>query len=71
MLALGVGPLMRHLAGEITLGEAVEMGAAETRQYAKRQRTWLRGNMIAWMEVTTQEMEKSAANFVSFIQSAH
>jgi tRNA dimethylallyltransferase len=71
MLALGVGPLVRHVAGEITLGEAIEMGAAETRQYAKRQRTWLRGNMIAWIEVSAQEMETSAADFASFIQSAH
>jgi tRNA A37 N6-isopentenylltransferase MiaA len=47
------------------------MGTAETRQYAKRQRTWLRGNMIAWREVSAQEMEISAADFVSFIQSAH
>ena len=71
MLALGVAPLMRHLAGEITREEAIEMGAAETRQYAKRQRTWLRGNMIAWRELLAQEMETSAADFVSFIQSAH
>jgi tRNA dimethylallyltransferase len=70
MLALGVGPLMRHLAGELTLDEAIEMGAAETRRYAKRQRTWLRGNMIAWKDVSAQEMETSVADFVSFIQSA-
>jgi tRNA dimethylallyltransferase len=69
MLALGVGPLMRHLAGELTLQEAIGMGAAETRQYAKRQRTWLRGNMIAWNTISTQEMEISAADFASFIQS--
>jgi tRNA dimethylallyltransferase len=71
MLALGVGPLMRHLAGELALEGAIGMGAAETRQYAKRQRTWLRGNMIAWHSISTQEMEISAADFVSFIQSLH
>ena len=69
MLALGVGPLMRHLAGELTLQEAIGIGAAETRQYAKRQRTWLRGNMIAWKAISTQEIEISAADFISFIQS--
>ncbi|RYG31959.1 tRNA (adenosine(37)-N6)-dimethylallyltransferase MiaA [bacterium] len=34
--------LWRHLEGEIDLGEAVRLTSAEVRQYAKRQRTWLR-----------------------------
>ncbi|RYG47935.1 hypothetical protein EON79_05985, partial [bacterium] len=34
--------LWRHLEGEIDLGEAVRITSAEVRQYAKRQRTWLR-----------------------------
>ena len=32
----------RHLAGEITLEEAAEIGRADTRHYAKRQFTWFR-----------------------------
>ncbi len=48
MGALGVRPLLRHLAGEIDLSTAVEVGKLETRQYVKRQETWLRREMIAW-----------------------
>ncbi len=43
----------------------------ETRQYAKRQRTWMRSNMIAWRAIPTQQMQQSAGDFVSFIQAAH
>ena len=71
MLALGVVPLVRHLGGELSLEEAIVAGKAETRQYAKRQRTWMRSNMIAWKPVTTQQMQQSAGDFVSFIQAAH
>jgi tRNA dimethylallyltransferase len=42
MKALGVPPLLRHLRGELSLDKAATLGAAETRQYAKRQFTWFR-----------------------------
>lgn len=42
MKAHGVPALIRHLAGEITLDEAAEIGRADTRHYAKRQFTWFR-----------------------------
>jgi tRNA dimethylallyltransferase len=71
MTALGVRPLLAHLAGEVALEEAIAAGQAETRQYAKRQATWIRGNMIAWKAVSTHQMEMSAADFISFIDGAH
>ncbi|MDP1640064.1 MAG: tRNA dimethylallyltransferase, partial [Hyphomicrobium sp.] len=71
MLALGVGPLLRHLEGELSREEAIAAGRAETRQYAKRQRTWMRGNMIAWKTINAQQMQQSIGDFVSFIRSAH
>ena len=71
MTALGVRPLLAHLAGEASLEEAIAAGQMETRQYAKRQSTWARSNMLAWRSVQTQEMEEMAANFVAFIQRAH
>lgn len=44
--ALGLPELARHLAGELDL-EAATQGAIEaTRRYAKRQGTWLRGQVI-------------------------
>jgi tRNA dimethylallyltransferase len=71
MTALGVRPLLRHLAGESTLQEAIEAGQTETRQYAKRQLTWARGNMIAWASISAQQMEKPKAILASFVQDAH
>jgi len=40
--ALGYRHVVRHLAGEIGLAEAVSLTKTETRQYAKRQMTWFR-----------------------------
>jgi tRNA A37 N6-isopentenylltransferase MiaA len=42
MKALGLRPLLRHLAGEINLEEAGRLAQVETRRYAKRQTTWFR-----------------------------
>jgi tRNA dimethylallyltransferase len=48
MRATGVRALIAHLKGELSLAEATERGKIETRQYAKRQMTWLRGRMGGW-----------------------
>lgn len=45
MKAVGVPELGRHLAGEIDLETAIVQGEGATRRYAKRQTTWLRGQM--------------------------
>lgn len=48
--ALGYKQAVKHLRGEITLEEAVESTVIETRQYAKRQRTWFRRDAeIRWL----------------------
>jgi tRNA dimethylallyltransferase len=44
MRAVGYRQLWEHCDGRITLAEAVERGIAATRQLAKRQLTWLRGD---------------------------
>ncbi len=49
--ALGVPPLARHLAGELALAAAIEQAKAETRQYVKRQETWIRSKMRSWSTV--------------------
>lgn len=46
--AIGAPELIAHLRGEIPLDEAVERAKAQTRQYAKRQRTWFRRRMGGW-----------------------
>jgi tRNA dimethylallyltransferase len=63
MRALGVVPLTDLVAGRIEEGEAAERAKSETRQYAKRQLTWLRRNMITWKWTQTQETEKYVSEF--------
>ncbi len=46
MKAHGVPALRAHLAGTMSLEEAVRIGQRDTRRYAKRQRTWLRHQLI-------------------------
>lgn len=43
--ALGFRPLRAHLRGDLSQAEAVDSARTETRQYAKRQCTWLRHQM--------------------------
>jgi tRNA dimethylallyltransferase len=46
--ALGVGPLAAMMAGLLSRDEAIAKAKAETRQYAKRQLTWIRRHMSSW-----------------------
>jgi tRNA dimethylallyltransferase len=48
MKAHGVPRLIRHLAGEIDLAEAVAAGKRDTRRYSKRQATWFRHQLPDW-----------------------
>lgn len=49
--ALGGPALMAHIRGMVPLEEAVEVGKADTRRYAKRQRTWFRNQMADWSRI--------------------
>lgn len=48
MKAVGVRELAAHLRGETTLEAAVAAAQQETRRYAKRQATWMQGQMADW-----------------------
>lgn len=52
MKAHGVPWLVRHLDGDLALGEAMEQAKRDTRQYTKRQATWFRNQLpeFAWVE---------------------
>jgi tRNA dimethylallyltransferase len=69
MRALGVAPLIDAARGAMTLDAAITAAKAETRQYIKRQSTWIKSQMIAWKQIKTQEMESSIAVSIAFIQS--
>ncbi|WP_430420209.1 tRNA (adenosine(37)-N6)-dimethylallyltransferase MiaA [Phenylobacterium sp.] len=48
MKAVGVRELAAHLRGEASLETALAAAQQETRRYAKRQTTWMRGQMADW-----------------------
>ncbi|MEM8578219.1 MAG: tRNA (adenosine(37)-N6)-dimethylallyltransferase MiaA [Pseudomonadota bacterium] len=56
---IGAPELMAHLAGEMTLDQAAEAAAIATRQYAKRQRTWMRAHMRDWTPVDAQSLHSA------------
>jgi tRNA dimethylallyltransferase len=71
MRALGVAPLIAAARGEIALDAAIVQGKAETRQFIKRQETWSKRYMIAWIGINTQLMQNIAINGFAFIDSEH
>ncbi len=48
MKAVGLRELGRRLSGDLTLEAALDLAKRETRRYAKRQLTWLRGQAADW-----------------------
>jgi tRNA dimethylallyltransferase len=54
MRAVGMRPFLAFLQGKIGWDAALAFAKTETRQYAKRQLTWARRNMIAWNSVIAQ-----------------
>jgi tRNA dimethylallyltransferase len=69
MRALGVRPLRDLMRGRATPEEASNIAKAETRQYAKRQMTWLKRDMISWKWIYTQQMESFKRQICDFINS--
>ncbi len=50
--AIGAAELVCYLRGEILLKDAVDASKLASRQYAKRQRTWLRSRMGGWRGIS-------------------
>jgi tRNA dimethylallyltransferase len=69
MRAIGVRPLLAVIRGEQGLETAVEAAKLETRQYIKRQETWLKRHMIAWKALSEKYMESNMREIFAFIQS--
>lgn len=54
---LGYGEFKQHLAGALSLTEAVELIVLHTRQFAKRQRTWFRADpTIVWFDADAPDL---------------
>ena len=56
--AIGINEIKEHLKDEKELGDIKEKISIKTRQYAKRQSTWARSNMINWFKLQPQEINK-------------
>jgi tRNA dimethylallyltransferase len=57
MKAHGAPALMAHLRGQMSLAEAAEIAKRDTRRYAKRQFTWIAGQMPDWPRVVEVDFE--------------
>jgi tRNA dimethylallyltransferase len=61
--ALGYFDILRHLNGEITLGEAKQLVYTHTRQFAGKQMTWFRSFAeMRWLDVNEDTPAEEAAN---------
>lgn len=65
MKAVGVREFAAHLRGEITLGAALAAARQETRRYAKRQTTWMRGRMTDWPRITALDPDTQWRQFLA------
>jgi tRNA dimethylallyltransferase len=65
MKAVGVRELAAHLRGETTLAEALAAARRQTRNYAKRQTTWMRGQMADWPRLTEIDAEGQWRQFLA------
>ncbi len=51
MRAHGVPEFIAYLRGEMTYGDALTQAKANVRHYAKRQFTWMRGQLVGWQQL--------------------
>jgi len=61
--AIGINEIKQYLNNEKKLSEIKEKISIKTRQYAKRQSTWARGNMMSWFKLKPHEMNKFLKKF--------
>ena len=54
--AIGINEIRQYLNNEMELEEIIENISIKTRQYAKRQSTWARGNMNSWLKLKPNEL---------------
>jgi tRNA dimethylallyltransferase len=65
MKAVGFREFAAHLRGEVSLPDAIAAAQQETRRYAKRQTTWMRGQMADWPRLTQIDGEDQWRQFLA------
>ena len=56
--AIGIKEIKDYLNNSIQIHELIEKISIKTRQYAKRQTTWARGNMMDWNKIKSDDLNK-------------
>ena len=56
--AIGVTEIKEYIDKKIQINEVIEKISIKTRQYAKRQTTWSRGNMLDWKKIKSNSLNK-------------
>ena len=53
---IGISEIDKYLKGDLDLKATKELMAIKTRQYAKRQTTWARGQMLGWQKIDYKDL---------------
>ena len=61
--AIGISEVKEYLKKKIEINEVIEKISIKTRQYAKRQSTWARGNMQNWNKMSPIQLKKFLKKF--------
>ncbi len=67
MRAVGLPPLLAYTRGEIVLEAAAERAKTSTRNYAKRQITWINSNFKTWIAHYEKETERTKRDATIFL----
>jgi len=65
MKAVGVREFAAFVRGDTSLPEALTAAQRETRRYAKRQLTWMRGQMAGWPRITAEAPDEQWRQFLA------
>ena len=55
--AIGIHEIKEYLEKRKDMSDVIEKISIKTRQYAKRQSTWARGNMMSWLKLPPQDLK--------------
>ena len=61
--AIGISEVKEYLNKKIDINEVIEKMSIKTRQYAKRQSTWARGNMQNWNKMNPIQLKNFLKKF--------
>ena len=64
--AIGIKEVKEYLDKKTEIMEVIERISIKTRQYAKRQSTWARGNMLDWIKINPKDQKSFLKKFKKF-----